>query len=175
MGFGKDDKGVIIYENRTQVLGTLAARTALLIGTKLAMTDAFRMLKSEIYASMASLTDGEESRLQLYLCHGSLTVTQIKEALDAAGPVARGALGSEELTLRPIFLAGTFVPAGTAGTEARLLAREGGSIAMLKPRWTFPDGGVGWNWVIFNASSAGLGAGSLVAITAKNWGIWVGS
>ncbi len=170
-----DKTGVIIVENRTQLLGTLASRTAIVVGTKIAITDAFRMLKSEIYASLATMTDGEESRLQLYLCHGDLTLAEIADSLNGNGPISRADVEQSQRSLRPIFLAGTFVPAGTAGTEARLLSREGGAIAMLKPRWTWPDGGIGWNWVMFNASTAGLADGALVSITAKNWGLWVGA
>ncbi len=50
MGFGKDKKGSILMESRSQALGALAADAGILIGTKLALTEDFRMLKSNVHA-----------------------------------------------------------------------------------------------------------------------------
>ncbi len=57
MGFGKDGLGVIIIEARLQAIGTLAQNTGILIGTKLATLERFRMLKSQIVATLRGVDD----------------------------------------------------------------------------------------------------------------------
>ncbi len=169
------ETGVIIMESRIQTLGTLNAATALLIGTKIALTDAFRMLKAEIMVHMAGMTSGEQSRLALYLCHGDLSLSEIAGALAANGPPARGDIEAALRTKRPIFLVGQFVQSGATGTTGHLSdMKTGSAVGVIKPRWTFPDGGVGWNWVIWNFGN-NLATGGSVQIQSKAYGLWVGA
>ncbi len=173
-GFGKDGKGVIIHENRSQALSTLAPETAIFIGTKLAITDAFRMLKSEIYLHGTGFAVGEGDKLAMYLAHGDLTVAEIKNSLELDGPISRGDIESARRANRPIFLAGQ-LEADEVTTNSHLAAMEGGGhVAVIKPRWTFPDSGVGWNWVIWNFSENALTTGATVVIQNKAYGLWVG-
>ncbi len=170
-----DDTGVIIHENRLQALVTLASETALIVGTKLAMTDAFRMLKSEIVSHIFQMTAGEGGRLALYLCHGDLSVAEISDALSGDGPLSRGDIEASMRAKRPIFLAGQY-DADEVGTTAHLTnIMTGGHGSIMKPRWTFPDGGVGWNWVVYNFSSTALTTGAVLIIQNKAYGLWVGA
>ncbi len=174
-GFGKDGRGVIIHENRSQAIGTFLTLTALLIGTKLNMTDAFRMLKSEIYVTISGLTAGDGEKMALYLAHGDLSIAEIKNALELAGPLSRGDIEGARRANRPIFLAGQF-SADEVGTTSHLTDLVTGShVAVMKPRWTFPDGGVGWNWVLWNFSTATVASGATIAIQSKCYGVWVGA
>ncbi len=87
MGFGKDGKGVIIREGRAQAIGALAAATGFLIATKLATLERFRMLKSEVFASIIGLTGGEGTGLVFGLADGDLTLAEIEEAIELGGPL----------------------------------------------------------------------------------------
>ncbi len=168
----KDD-GVIIYENRSQLLGALGSGSVILIGTKLAMTDSFRMLKAEINALVTLVTSGEGGGLQLYLCEGSLTTTEIAEALNNDGPLTRGDVVSNAQAMRPIFRVGAVGAIG--GAAAHFNDKDDGPDMTIKPRWTFSDGGVGWNWAIFNYATTPLTDAALVVIQSKSFGVWVGA
>ncbi len=172
MGFGKDGTGVIIRESRSQSLGTLAQDIALLIGTKLATAEVFRMLKAEVYCRVNSLTGGEGDGIQLHLADGSLSVTEIKECLDNDGPLGPNDPPSAALSERPVFLVGTVVSEGVNETSREIHDMHSNApVCIVKPRWSFQRI-KSWNWVIFNRGDA-LTTGSQVRIQAKSFGVWV--
>ncbi len=171
MGFGKDGKGAIITEQRSQALTTLAAQTAVLIGTKLAIEEDFRILKSHVHCLINGLTAGQGSRLVIGLADGNLTVAQIAEAITANGPLNPGDTQGEH-AMRPVFIVGV---AGGDTTQTALVVRDAHTNAPLivqKNRWTFQDGD-SWNWFVYNNSAAALTTGSSIFLIAKNFGVWV--
>ncbi len=181
MGFGKDGKGVIIHEQRTQAIGTLASDTDLLIGTKLAMTDHFRMLRAEVNAVISGGTAAaaEQSGMLLGLAEGSLTIAQINECLEVNGPVSRSSRVPEEQSNRPVWLIGAFERSDIGDTIWNLVPlagfadEKGGTHGVVvKPRWTFGDEGVGWNWFLRNNGPAPT-TGANVRIMTKDFGVWV--
>ncbi len=181
MGFGKDGKGVIIHEQRTQAVGTLASDTALLIGTKLNMTDHFRMLRSEVNAviSAVTATPAQQTGMLLGLASGDLTITEINECLEVNGPVARSDVVGGNRSERPVWLIGAFEREDIADTIANLVplagfADEKGGVrgAVVMPRWTFGDAGVGWNFFLWNNGPAPT-TGANVRLMAKSFGVWV--
>ncbi len=87
MGFGKDGKGVIIAEKRTQVLGALANEAAILIGTNLATLERYRMIKLELFAALTGLTSGEGTGLLIGIADGDLALSEIEEAIEVNGPL----------------------------------------------------------------------------------------
>ncbi len=172
MGFGKDGKGAIIIENRSQALSTLATAAVIFIGTKLPIAEDFRMLKAQIFAGIEGLAAGEGNGLLIGLAHGDLTVGEIKDSLDMEGPSDRGDLIKQEQALRPIFLLGALEKDtnDTQGHFRSLWGSEYGIVA--KPRWTFQTTD-SWNWFIYNEGGAVLTTGSTVRINTKCFGVWL--
>ncbi len=171
MGFGKDGKGVIISESREQTLGTLAANTGLIIGTKLAIVTRFRMLKSEVTLNLVATTSGEAGGLQLYLADGDLTLVEFEAAIEQQGPLGANDIASAEKALRPTWIVGGMFDRSASVDGTPFHGINGGPLMEAKPRWTF---GIGksWNWIIFNHGLA-LTTGSTAKVKAKNYGVWV--
>ncbi len=171
MGFGKDGKGVIITEQRSQAISTLAAQTALLIGTKLAMEEDFRILKSHVHCNLEGLDAGEGFRLLLGLADGNLNVAQIAEAIIANGPLNPNETPERERAMRPVFIIGASENNGLADGVFRDIV-SGAPMCIQKNRWTFQDGD-SWNWFIYNQSASAMTTGATALLVAKNFGVWV--
>ncbi len=171
MGFGKDGKGAIIREQRSQALSTLADATALLIGTKLATTEDFRLLKAEITCIVNGLTATEGNGLMLGLADGDLTVGEIKSVIQAQGPLDPNDIIQSDVAMRPVWLLGALEIDATA--LQGLMRGEGNtSLIEAKPRWTFSQT-KSWNWFIWNQTGGALATGGLAIIVAKSFGVWV--
>ncbi len=160
---------MIIRESRLQLLGALANSTVIFIDTKLATLERFRTLKCEMFATMVGLTTGEGTGLLIGLCDGQFTVTQVKEAIEANGPLGPNDTVTEDQADRPVWFAGA-VDRET-GTEAIFENEQGGHMMVLKPRWTFART-KSWNFFVYNLGD-NLTTGSTVRLRAKSFGIWV--
>ncbi len=175
LGFGKDGRGAIVRETRSQSLGTLAQDTALIIGTKLATTEVFRMLKAEVFCRINGLTSGEGSGLLLLLADGDLTVTEVGEAVNIDGPLGPNDAVNAALAERLVLNIGAVEGNGddAAAPTARVIKDmlSNAPFCVPKPRWSFQRT-KSWNWVIFNRGDA-LTTGAQVRIDAKSYGVWV--
>ncbi len=172
MGFGKDGKGVIITEQRSQALTTLAAGAALFVGTKLAMTDDFRMLKTELEALLIGGTAGDVEGLVIGLIDADLSPAEVAAAILANGPLDANDSVTADLAMRPVWLIGA-LETNFDGTAGRFKGRQGNSPMMEhNPKWTF-SAAKGWQFFIFNDTGSALTTGSTVQILAKNFGVWV--
>lgn len=171
MGFGKDGRGAIVYEQRVQALGALANATGIIVGTKLAIVDDFRMLKSEVNSHITGLTTEQSTGLELWLAHGDLTLSEVEAALELNGPLARGEVVDEATAQRPVFRAGMYVADGNASTAAIAWGENGSPLPVLKPRWTWPKT-KSWNWIVYNRGVA-LTTGATARLFAKSYGVWI--
>ncbi len=169
MGFGKDGKGVIIRESRSQTLGALAAEAGVIIGTKLATLERFRMLRTEIYAVVTNLTSGEGTGLLFVLSDGQYLESEVEAAIEADGPLGPNDEITSDIADRPVWFAGA-VDRET-GTEAIFENAEGGHVMVIKPRWTFGRT-KSWNFHVYNLGSI-LTTGASVIIRVKSFGVWV--
>ncbi len=86
MGFGKDGKGIIIREARSQALGALAQQGAVIIGTNLGTLERFRIIKEELWAAITGLTTGEGTGLLIGIADGDYSLAEIEAALESSGP-----------------------------------------------------------------------------------------
>ncbi len=172
MGFGKDGKGAIIMESRSQALGALGFNTGILIDTKLAITEDFRMLKSIVNVSVTGLTLAEGSGLQLYLADGALTLAQIEAKIEQSGPLSRHDPPLEAIAERFVKLVAGARGGGSEAAQVMFAdAMNNGVGIVTKPRWTF-GATKSWNWVIYNRFAA-ITTGANVNLNAENFGVWV--
>ncbi len=158
-------------ESRTQALGALAQAAGIIIGTKVATLERFRMLKSEISAQITALqATTEGSGLALYLADGDLSLVEIEEQIENDGPLGPNDRVAANVAERPVFLVGQ---AGNAGGNETVIRDKvsNAPVCMTKPRWTFART-KSWNWVIYNKGTV-LTTGSTVFLTVKNFGVWV--
>ncbi len=171
MGFGKDGKGVIIREFRTQALGALAGTTGILVGSKIATLERFRILKSEIVAVMVAATSDEGNGLALYLVDGTFTLAEFEAAMElVAGPVGPNEPEDAEIAERFILWAGGIsLPPGNL--ENMFVNEKNGPRMSINPRWTFART-KSWNWIVYNHGTT-LTSGATVKLYAKNFGVWV--
>ena len=168
MGFGKNNTGAIVREHQTQALGALGADTVIKIGG-VSITEDFRILKSIVAAHCTGLTDREGAGLLLGIANGELSVTEIKECLEADGPVDRNdALGSEHAERQAHIVGQLDFQDAIAGV---FKGEMGGSPITDKFRWTYSDP-EGWDWFIYNSGPI-LTTGGSATVVATNYGVWV--
>lgn len=170
MGFGKDGKGVIIRESRTQALATLAAATGLIIGTNLATLERFRIIKAEVYATVIIRTSGDWASLRLGLADGDFTLAEIEEAIEANGPLGPNDNVTEAIAERPVWTLGETLGRGDADPLVFLNETGGGKMSMTI-RWTFSRT-KSWNWFVYNQGEQGT-TGATVVLRTKLFGVWV--
>lgn len=163
---------MIVTENRIQALTTLGAATAILIGTKLAMETGYRILRSDCWGEVSGLTAGEGRSLIFGLAHGDLTVAEIAAAVKSNGPLDDDNVQGQEQAVRPVYIAG-YGRIESGATALQFVGPEGSISMQLKPRYTFPDRGIGWNWFVYNFDASPLTTGAIVTFLARNFGLWV--
>ncbi len=173
MGFGKDGKGIMIREDQTITLGALADQAAVLINA-VQLDEDFRILKTEIVATLKGLTQGEGSGLILLLTEGLLTVAQVEGVMELNGPLAPRDTAAMEIASRWVRTCG--VTSHEVSEEANFHSKYDGPMLEVTPRWTFQrrrtatEGG--WNWVVYNNGKL-LTTGATVQIKATHYGVWV--
>ena len=172
MGFGKDGKGVIFRQRATVTLGTLAPSVVVKQNSVPAITDSFRVIKSEGVAHIegATLVDGD-GPLEVWLVSDDLGVTEIAEAIavTAGIPLSREDRVGNERALRPVFYLGLL----------RFTAQVAGAMNMefsweRNIRWTFGDS-VSFAIVVLNRGSGALTTGGTVRFYHTAYGVWVGA
>ncbi len=169
MGFGKDNKGAIVMQKVGQALGALAQGAGILIGTKPALTNDYRMLKSIGAAVADNMTAGEGQGLLLYLADGDLTLAEVEAKIEQTGPLGSSDRVEQEIAERYVRLIGA---AGESlGTELSFHNMEGGDILVVKPRWTFGET-KSWNYVVYNLGET-LTTGGVVQTNWEHFGVWV--
>lgn len=161
-GFGKDGKGVIMYDTVAQTLGTLGAALALIVATKVVTTN-FRLIKAEGWLHWQDATT-EEGPLMIGIARGNLTVTQIKEALDS-DVLSPASTEANEQAMRPIFLFDEMLKADVASTKHSAYVSK-------TIRWTFTEN-VGFQLFCFNINTGALTTGSSIRGRMKYYGVWV--
>ncbi len=171
MGFGKDKKGVIFRQEDLISLGTLVSETAVKQSMPPAMTDSFRMIKSEGTANLefAAQVEGD-GPIELLLASDDLSVAEITEVVGKSDgqPLSRDDIDGGQVTLRPVWSLGLipFVPQSL-----------GLSITMSWSktiRWTFGDS-AGFTLVARNVGSGVLTTGAFLRFRHTAFGLWVGA
>lgn len=171
MGFGKDGKGVIFRQRDIITLGALAAKTQVKQDNVPAVTDSFRMIKSEgsVAIRSATLTEGD-GPIELWLASDNLTILEIGEAMDstAGQPLSREDRIGNEHAMRPIWYLGVLENAPT-GIGAKVLFDWSKTI-----RWTFGDG-ESFVLIANNKGASALATGGILEFFHTAFGVWVGA
>ncbi len=172
MGIGKDGKGAMLREHRSQALSTLANTVGIFVGTKLAIAEDFRMLKAEVAAGIDGLAPGEGTGLYLYLVDTDLGLTEVDETIENNGPLSIQDSILEAIAERKVQLVGVFE--GGVGDTAGMFrdVMTGAPVLTIKPRWTFGNG-KSWNYLVFNRSGSTLTTGATVKINSTTFGVWI--
>ncbi len=173
MGFGKDNKGVVIQEARSQALGALSNGSGILIGTKLAITDSFRMLKAIGNFHITGLTALEGAGLLLYLANGNLSLAEAEAQIELSGPLDRSARPEVEIAERFVKLIGCTGDVDATLEQTIKDAHTNAPVVVTKPRWTFGDAD-SWNWILYNHGQ-NLTTGAVCSIRVTSYGVWVGA
>ncbi len=173
MGFGKDGKGVIIVEQRSQVVGTLNGNASLIIGVNLATVERFRMLKNELRAVFVSSTAGDMVGMGIGIADGDLTTAQIEEAIETNGPLGPNDIVNAEEAMRPVWMLGTFDGRSDVAVAEKVMLDDltGGAVMTKSVRWTFAAV-KSWNYFLYNGGTAPT-TGASILIRAKSFGVWV--
>ncbi len=172
MGFGKGNQGIIVRERASQALGTLADGVVILLGG-LTPTEDFRMLKSEVIAYIIGLTAGDDMNGLLFgIANGELSVAEIKECLEIAGPLDRNDRDGHEKALRNVKILGAIGQIGETDTVAQFKNENGGPTLINKHRWTY-NNPEGWSYFLYNNTGSAMITGSTCKLYATNYGVWV--
>jgi len=173
MGFGKDNKGVILRTRMIETLAALADNAIEEITTgKIVPTEDFRMIKTEIYGSMEMVSEAGIHGALLVLANGELSSTEVVEALNAIGPTGPQDRAIQERAERYVKVLGTFKVLSDASLAA-VLTGSGGEAAVKETiRWTFynPEG---WDLYIYNNTGVTMGTGNIVNLICTHYGVWV--
>ncbi len=171
MGFGKDGKGAILRERIVGgALGALSAQD-LVLAIGLAITEDFRILKSEVYAHITNLTAGQGSGLLFGIANGDLTAPEMEESIEAGGPLDRNDRIPSEQAERNVKILGAVAKSEAAATEAWVTNDQGGLMLTSKHRWTYSNP-EGWDWWIYNMGGS-LTTGATLQLYAVHYGVWV--
>jgi len=171
MGFGKDGKGAMIRENNSLTVGTLLAAD-LVSMPAIAVTEDFRILKTEVYAHIEGLTAGEGIGLILGIADAELSDTEIEEALEINGPLDRNDRLSYEKVTRPVWPIAALEIVDAGGLAQRFIGLNGGPMIEWKKRWTFssPEGFEFW---LYNDGVGTITTGATLKVLATHYGVWV--
>ncbi len=164
MGFGKDGKGQIIYDQVTISLGTLAAKDVIAGAIHTSLENAFRILKTEYFITWDGVTVADaDGPILVGMSAGGLSAAEIEEAIEAdpTGSFDRPAIEESNRPVWPVALL-------NQALEGGMLQAKGS----FNPRWTMPET-IGWSWWVYNLENAALTTGSAVIVFAKNFGVWV--
>lgn len=163
MGFGKDHKGVIIRDEATITLGTLAQNVAVAQASPIALTEDFRLVKlAELVINADNFATAGDF-VDIGIASGELTVAEIGEALNLSGPLDRNDRLGEERASRPVWILATI----GAGSD---LPNDG--VPMEKTiRWTFSNP-EGFQFFAYNRGPA-LTTGGIIRLGFKAFGVWV--
>lgn len=162
MGFGKDGKGVILYDKVRLTLSTLASGTVIAAASGITLSEDFRILKAEILGSTKGMT-ADEGGVVIGLADGELSDAEVAECLNSR-PGDRNDNLANEQAMRPVFPF-DIVFENQAGGD--LMVKE-----EIKPRWTFSNAD-GWQWFAFNIGSGALTTGTVIDLFVKIYGVWV--
>ncbi len=168
MGFGKDGKGIIIRETDTITLSTLLNGAFIKQNNPLAITNDFRIIKSEYVMGFTAHTAGEVP-IDVYLINDDLSAADVAGAITIDGPLGKADRDKAEAAMRFVKLLGTLQQQAVG----HLLGPQNQhGVVEIIPRWTFALG-VGWAVGAFNNSGATLTTGTEVRFSAKHYGVWV--
>ncbi len=172
MGFGKDGKGVIFRQRDLVTLLTLGPSVVVKQDNVPAITDSFRVIKSEGIAHIegATLVDGD-GPLEVWLVSDDLGLTEIAEAIavTAGVPLSREDRVGNERAMRPVFFLGFLEFTGeVAGANNRVFTWD------RTIRWTFGDS-VSFAIVAINRGSGALTTGGSIRFYHTAYGVWVGA
>ncbi len=166
------DNGAIVMEAREQALGALANSAGIFVGTKIAITEDFRMLKATLAACVRTLTVPEGAGLLLYLVDGDLSLAEATAKVTQTGPLSRGARIETEIAERFVKLVGVMRVGSEVEDAAMFLDVLTNSPRITaKPRWTFHET-QSWQWLVFNIGTT-LTTGSSIEIVGEHFGLWL--
>ncbi len=95
MGFGKDGKGQILYDQTNLAVGALAAKDAAVSASQYGtLVEDFRIIKMEYY--IGYFPQGAGDFLLFGIANGELTAQQIEECLEATPQNYNDAVGTEQ-------------------------------------------------------------------------------
>ncbi len=171
-------EGEIIREESFVTLSTLANITSIKFDNP-AITEDFRIIKSEIFAFITGLDDEDDpSGLHLGIANGDLSVAQITAALRANGPLHRADRDKREESMRRVKLLSRAEtnPQGPNNAGTLIVAHfkndMGGTKIVEKTAWTYGKAD-GWNFFIYNNSGGALQTGGQGRLLATHFGVWV--
>ncbi len=162
MGFGKDGKGIILREKVNITPGSLAALTVIESASNIALQDDFRVISMEavIIAANIAATDA----LVIGFSDTEMSLTEVKECLEANGPTDRNDRVQMERATRPVW------PMAVV-TDIHLAPNQGMAIRKTI-RWTFSDT-EGFTWFAYNPGASANTTGAEIDIVVKYFGVWI--
>ncbi len=169
--FGKDNKGVIIKETQVLPLLGVAAAAAVSVSGP-GITDDYRIIKSELHASLEGLTAGEGNNLILGIANQDLSDAAIAASLVIDGPLNAADRDKAEAAGRFTRMLSGSNQMPDGGTIRHFAGDKGGPLIEKTIRWTFTKG-IGWKWFIFNNDGSAITTGSNLRLIATHYGVWV--
>ncbi len=171
--------GEIIREESFITLSTLANITAIKFTGGPAITEDFRILKSEISCFIIGIDDTDPAGgLHLGMCNGDISVADIAGCLRANGPLNRSDRDKQEESMRRVKLlaSGQTDPQGSNSGATVLVVKfnneTGGPMITEKTPWTYGKA-AGWDFFIYNNSGGSLITGGQGRLLATHYGVWV--
>ncbi len=164
--FAKTKNSAIITMLDAITLLTLADATALKQDAPLAITQDFRLLALDLSATWTGSTLGD-GPVHYGIANDNLTVAEIRDAINADGPLGPGDATLSERAERGVFVLGTMFNGQASQGNTNF------SMKRHKIRWTFYSGDGGFSFFAFNASGGALTTGGIIRLLAKLYGVWV--
>ncbi len=165
----------ILRSKESIALLTLAADTAITLGSGITITQNLFMTALECLGQIDGLTAGEGHGLLIGIANADLSVTEIQEALLVDGPVDLNDKVKAERASRFVKLFGGVGTMGQQGASAQslpLVGEHGGRLMKVNPKWLFTAASGGFQMFIWN-NGATLTTGAVVDIQNVFYGSWI--
>lgn len=164
MGFGKDGRGIILYDQVAIPLGSASPDSIVATSGRFTgnLEEDFRITRLDLWAGFQEPLPADEGPILIGIGSGTLDATELAECLDSS-PFDNDGVPDIEETMRPVWplaiLTGSVTAPPTISMEKVL-------------RWTFKNP-AGWNWWARSLDDDSLAGGSIIVVFAKIFGVWV--
>ncbi len=168
----------ILWDLAQLTFTNLAGLTVVKVSGGLVLKQGFRILKSEILASITGwATETTDGPLIFGLTENHISVTEVKEVLEMIGPQEPQDNTETEKAQRYVHLIGQMSVGNQFSVGQPVLLGDDGLIVIDHPKWSFhisPAGSGGFTYFLYNLNGSAMNSESkTMSVLAKHYGVWL--
>jgi len=168
---GTEGIQILSHQEVNVSIGTLASRTALVVLSDhaTALKTPFLMKKTRMLIEYLGITAGEASRIIIGMARGTVSVTQIKAALEDN---LFDRTKKDQAAKRDV-MHETITPVTWESFDGTAALFDTGMVSLGGGGGIPFDEDIGWQWFAWNMSGGAMTTGSTFHLLGTSWGIWL--